>query len=71
MARNQAGRYLVVKVNTDALEEVAARFRIQSIPTLAVIAGGREIARTAGVRPAADIETFAQQAFSAHQARAS
>ena len=71
VARNQAGQYLVVKVNTDALEDVAARFRIQSIPTLAVIAGGREIARTSGVRPAEDIETFARQALSAHQARAS
>jgi thioredoxin 2 len=56
-ARNK-GRYLVVKVNTDAIPELGDRFGIRSIPTMAVFKGGREAARTAGARPAADIEAF-------------
>ena len=71
VARATAGRYLVLKVNTDVHESIGARFRIQSIPTLAVIADGREIDRTAGVRPAADIQAFVDRAIDAHYRRAS
>lgn len=62
VASRQAGRALVVKVNTDELSDLGQRFGIRSIPTLAVFAGGREAARTAGARPAADIEAFIEQA---------
>jgi thioredoxin 2 len=65
VAANNAGRYAVVKVNTDALPDLGDRFGIQSIPTMAVFAGGREVARTAGARPAADIEAFIRQAAGA------
>jgi thioredoxin 2 len=58
VASRAAGRFLVVKVNTDALSDLGQRFAIMSIPTLAVFAGGREVARTAGARPADDIEAF-------------
>ena len=58
VAARNAGRFLVVKVNTDALADLGQRFGIRSIPTLALFAGGREVARTAGARPAADIEAF-------------
>jgi thioredoxin 2 len=71
VARESTGRYLVVKVNTDQLTDVAARFRIQSIPTLAVVYRGREIERMAGARPAADIQAFVQQALAADARRAS
>jgi thioredoxin 2 len=63
VAARQAGRILVVKVNTEALPDLGDRFGIRSIPTLAVFAQGREVARTAGARPAADIETFVNQAI--------
>jgi thioredoxin 2 len=62
VAGSNAGRYLVVKVNTEALPELGDRFRIRSIPTMAVFSGGREVARTAGARPAAQIEEFVRQA---------
>ena len=62
VAARQAGKYLVVKVNTDVLSDLGERFGIRSIPTMAVFAGGSEVARTAGARPAADIEAFVQQA---------
>lgn len=41
-----------VKVNTEAEPALAQRFGIRSIPTLAVFAGGREIARQAGAMDA-------------------
>ena len=62
VAANNAGRYVVVKVNTDELQDLGERYAIRSIPTMAVFAGGREVARTAGARPAADIEAFVRQA---------
>ena len=61
VAASNAGRYLVLKVNTDAIPELAERFGIQSIPTMAVFGRGRELGRTAGARPAADIEAFVLQ----------
>ena len=63
VAANNMGRYLVVKVNTDDVPELGERFGIRSIPTMAVFSGGREIARTAGARPAAEIESFVRQAI--------
>lgn len=65
VARDNAGRYIVVKVNTDAVPELSDRFGIRSIPTMAVISGGREIARTAGARPAEEIEAFIHSAAGA------
>ena len=62
VAARQAGRYLVVKVNTEELGDLGDRFGIRSIPTLAVFSGGQEVARTAGARPAAAIEAFVEQA---------
>ena len=50
--------WLVVKVNSDAVPELASRFRIRSIPTLAVFQGGREIDRVSGARSAADIRSL-------------
>jgi thioredoxin 2 len=58
VAAKHAGKYLILKVNTDAIPELGERFKIRSIPTMAVFAGGQESGRTAGARPAADIEAF-------------
>jgi thioredoxin 2 len=66
VARANAGRWLVVKVNTESLPELGDRFQIRSIPTMAVFADGKEIARTAGARPAGDIEAFVRQSVSRH-----
>jgi hypothetical protein len=37
---------------------------------MAVFAGGREIGRTSGARPAADIEAFVRQSLSGARSRA-
>ena len=71
VARANSGRYLVVKVNTDVVTDVAARFTIRSIPTLALVYKGREIDRVTGVRPASEIEAFAARAMTAATPRAS
>jgi thioredoxin 2 len=65
VAAANAGRLLIVKVNTDAVSELGDRFGIRSIPTMAVFAGGRERGRTAGARPAADIEAFVRSVVEA------
>jgi thioredoxin 2 len=62
VAARQAGRLIIVKVNTDALPELGDRFAIRSIPTMSVFAGGKEVSRTTGARPAAEIEAFVAQA---------
>jgi thioredoxin 2 len=55
VAAGARGEWLVAKVNTDAVAELGDRFRIRSIPTLAIFHGGREIHRVAGARSAVDI----------------
>jgi thioredoxin 2 len=45
----------LVKVDTEAEQALGARFQIRSIPTLALFANGREVARQPGAMGAADI----------------
>ena len=61
-AEHLKGRALVVKVDTDANQELGARYNIRSIPTIAVFQGGREVNRVSGVRPASAIEALIPQA---------
>jgi thioredoxin 2 len=63
VAAAHRGRLIVAKVNTEALGDLAARHGIQSIPTMALFNGGREVARTVGARPAAGIEAFIDEAI--------
>jgi thioredoxin 2 len=55
VARSLAGKWIVAKVDTEALPDLGQRFRIQSIPTLMVFRGGREASRKSGALPAAEI----------------
>jgi len=71
VAQGARGRYLVVKVNTDAVTDIAAEYRIRSIPTLAIVFRARELARAAGARSAAEIRAFADQAVADSERRAS
>jgi thioredoxin 2 len=69
VATRQAGRMIVVKVNTDELSDLGQRCNIRSIPTLAVFQNGREIARSSGARPASEIEALVEKATAQHQGR--
>jgi len=52
---NEVPDIKVVKVNIDQEPELAVKFGIMSIPTLVVVKGGREVRRSVGVVPKAEI----------------
>jgi len=51
VARQLAGRGLVLKVNSDDNPDTSSRHNIRSIPALLVFRGGQEINRAAGAMP--------------------
>jgi thioredoxin 2 len=55
LASEMAGRILIAKLNIDENPITAQRFRIESIPALLVLKGGREIDRIVGVQPKLEI----------------
>jgi thioredoxin 1 len=50
-----AGQMEVVKVNVDDADEVAAQYRIMSIPTLLFFKNGQIVDKTVGAMPKADL----------------
>jgi thioredoxin 2 len=61
-AREEAGRYVILKLDTEANPEAGARFRIQAIPTLAVFRDGKEVERVSGALPLDELRRFAAAA---------
>ena len=51
VAAEVAGRAKVVKVDIDASPELAQRFGVMSVPTLAVFKGGKLVNQAVGVQP--------------------
>ena len=51
VARARAGRARVVKVDTDAEQQLASRFQIRSIPTVLVFRDGKVASQFVGVQP--------------------
>lgn len=51
VAEDLAGKAIFVKINTEAEPQLAARYDIRSIPTLAVFRHGQEVERFSGVVP--------------------
>jgi len=60
IAAEGAGRWIVVKVNTEASPALGRQFRITAIPTMALFKGGFEVARQTGAMPAPAIRKFLQ-----------
>lgn len=56
----------LLKLNSDALPDVAARLGIRSIPTMILFAGGREVARTSGAMAPQRIAAWARGKRAAH-----
>ena len=50
----------LAKLNTEEAQELAARYNIRSIPTLALFKGGVEVARQAGAMDAGNIVRWAR-----------
>ncbi len=61
IGRGNAGRLLVLKLDTDAEQEAARRLGISGIPTFILFKGGREVARRSGVAQRADLERWISQ----------
>ncbi len=57
-AEKRAGRLELVKLNVDAEPEIAGRYGIQSIPTVAVFRDGEPVAGFVGAYPAETIGRF-------------
>lgn len=46
-----AGKVKVTKLNVDENQEIAMKYGVQSIPSLILFKGGKEVARTIGAAP--------------------
>jgi thioredoxin 2 len=55
----------LLKVDTEAEPSISGRYGIQSIPTLILFRGGREIARQAGAMDRGRIVAWARQTLAA------
>ena len=53
----------LAKINTEDYPEVSGRLGIRGIPLLILYHRGREVARLAGARPAAEIAAFVRQSL--------
>lgn len=62
LAREMAGRALVLKVDTDAHPELAAQYQVQSIPNFVVLRGGKVVLQKAGVAPGSEMRKWLEQA---------
>ncbi|HEX4683635.1 MAG TPA: thioredoxin [Gemmatimonadaceae bacterium] len=55
LAREQQGKALIAKLNTDVAQRTAGGFNIRGIPTVIVFRGGKETARQTGAVPKAGL----------------
>ncbi|MCW8844808.1 MAG: thioredoxin [Gammaproteobacteria bacterium] len=63
LAVSSSGEFLVAKVDTEALPNVARQFAIRSIPSLLLFAHGEEVSRTAGAQSAGALRDFVRKAL--------
>lgn len=62
VAREMQGRVIVLKVDTERQRDLAARFRIQSIPQFYVLFNGQPVFQRSGVAPRQEMARWIQQA---------
>jgi thioredoxin-like negative regulator of GroEL len=55
LARQMGGQVRFAKLNVDENPRTAARFNVNTIPTLLVIKSGREVDRIVGLQPKDEI----------------
>src|SRR5262245_32354592 len=58
VAKEMAGRAIVLKVNTEKYPELADRFNVQGIPNFVVLRGGRAVFQQAGVVPHTEMKRW-------------
>jgi thioredoxin 2 len=62
LAREMAGKALVLKVNTEDSPQSAARFGVQSIPNFVVLRDGRAVFQQAGLAPRTEMQRWLEAA---------
>lgn len=62
LAKEMAGRAIVLKVDTEKYPELASRFRVQGIPNFVVLSGGQVVSQQAGLVPRAQMRRWLEEA---------
>ena len=60
LAQEMAGRAIVLKVDTEAHPDLAARYQVQSIPNFIVLRNGKVVLQRAGVAPRSEMRRWLQ-----------
>ncbi len=63
LARDQKGKVVFAKLNTDDNEESAMKFKIMAIPTLLFFRKGELVERSTGLLPKKQLEAVIKKAF--------
>jgi thioredoxin 1 len=61
LATELAGRVAFFKVNIDEAPDLADRFGVQAVPTLAVFVGGRQVQELKGLLPAPQLRAYLER----------
>ncbi|MCB9706897.1 MAG: tetratricopeptide repeat protein [Myxococcales bacterium] len=61
IAEEWGGRFVLAKVDTEAHQDVAARYRVQSIPMVALVQGGEVVGTFVGAQPRGQILRFLRE----------
>lgn len=69
LARDYEGRLKVTKIDVDENPDLASRYGIMSIPTLAVFKDGQVVSRIVGYAPKAELQRHIETALNARAAR--
>lgn len=62
LAKEMAGRALILKVDTQAHPDLAELYQIRSIPHFAVFRGGKEYLQRSGLAPRSEMRHWLEQA---------
>jgi putative thioredoxin len=62
----RSGKIALTKIDVDAEQALAARYRIQSIPTVAVFRDGEPVTSFVGAHPASAIGRFLDEVIEKH-----
>jgi thioredoxin 2 len=62
LAREMAGRAIVLKVDTERNPDLSARYRVQAIPNFMVLRGGQTVMQRSGLAPRSEMRRWLEEA---------
>jgi thioredoxin 2 len=65
LAKEMAGKALILKVDTEMSPRTASQYRVQSIPNFVVFRGGKPVFQRAGLAPRAEMRRWLETAYAA------